>query len=168
LTVRLPIDQRLKVLYSLFVKQTGATAVTISKRMQIEWQEALGSSMPVILNGIDLNHWPMHNRKQDGYLFWYGRITGAKNPIAAIDLAKYLKRPLKIAGQVFDPNYFDQRVKPMLDETIEYVGHKSQTEISQLAANASIFIATASQPQFRPNCAGQVYRSQSIRRTGGI
>lgn len=143
LTLHVPPMERFEIMYRLFVKQTSAAAVAISQRMRQQWEAKLSAPIQTITNGIALEKWQMHEHEADGYLLWSGRIAKEKNIEAAIELANYLNRPLKIIGLVFDQAYFDECVKPALSERIEYIPSVSHATLNQIAAGASVFLATA-------------------------
>lgn len=144
LTLHLPPTEKFVLMYTFFMKHASVVPIGISNRMAAQWMAALGRDVDVILNGIVLHKWPLHARKTDGYLLWSGRIAREKNVEAAIQLATYLKQPLKIVGPVFDNLYFRDHVQPQLNEHIDYIPHATQQQLSKLAAGASAYLATAS------------------------
>jgi glycosyltransferase involved in cell wall biosynthesis len=99
--------------------------------------------IPLIHNGIDMDLWPTNSPRSGEYLLWSARINEEKNVAAAIRVAKHMQMPLKIAGRIADQRYFDEQVKPHLNDQIQYVGHVTQRELSNLAKKASAFLATA-------------------------
>ncbi|QKZ14954.1 glycosyltransferase [Spirosoma sp. KUDC1026] len=143
LTLHLPPTEKFVLMYKFFLKHAPVVPVGISTRMSEQWTSFLGNDVDVILNGIVFDQWPLHARKADGYLLWSGRIAKEKNVEAAIQLANYLERPLKIVGPVFDNHYFRDRVQPQLNERIDYISHATQQQLSKLAAGASAYLATA-------------------------
>ncbi|MBD2757778.1 glycosyltransferase [Spirosoma validum] len=143
LTLHLPPTEKFVLMYKFFMKHAPVVPIGISNRMGEQWMAALGSDVDVILNGLVLHKWPLHARKTDGYLLWSGRIAREKNVEAAIQLATYLKQPLKIVGPVFDNHYFRDHVQPQLNEHIDYIPHATQQQLSKLAAGASAYLATA-------------------------
>lgn len=144
LTLHLPPTEKFVLMYKFFIKHAPVTPIGISKRMSEEWKRFLGKDVDVILNGILLDKWKLQDRNADGYLLWSGRITKEKNVEAAIQLANYLKQPLKIVGPIFDKKYFRDHVQPQLNECIEYISHATQQQLGKLAAGASAYLATAS------------------------
>lgn len=143
LTLHLPPTQKFVLMYKFFMKHAPVLPIGISERMSDQWKAALGRDVDVILNGIVLDKWKLHVRNANGYLLWSGRIAKEKNVEAAIHLANHLKQPLKIVGSVFDKEYFRDHVQPQLNERIEYISHASQQQLSELAAGASAYLATA-------------------------
>ena len=143
LTLHLPPSEKFALMYQFFVKHAPVLPIAISERMSLRWKPVFGLDVEVILNGIPLNKWKFNERKSDGYLLWSGRIAKEKNVEAAISLAKYLKKPLKIIGPVFNQEYFENQVAPHLDADIQYISHVTQDQLSTIAANASAYLFTA-------------------------
>jgi glycosyltransferase involved in cell wall biosynthesis len=76
-----------------------------------------------------------------GYVAFLGRISPEKRPDRAIEIARALGVPLKIAAKVdkADAVYFEERIKPMLDAPgVEYIG-----EINDAQKNAFLGEARA-------------------------
>lgn len=69
-----------------------------------------------VYNGIDLEQFQF-SEEQEGYLLWIGRITPKKGVVEAINVAKKMNIPLKIAAAIdpIDQEYFDREVKPKID-----------------------------------------------------
>ncbi|SFH87659.1 glycosyltransferase [Halpernia frigidisoli] len=143
LTLHLPPTEKFILMYQFFIKHSRALPIGISQRMSEQWKPFLGNDLAVILNGIPLKNWKLNQRKSDGYLLWSGRIAKEKNVEAAIHLANYLNKQLKIVGPIFNTDYFKNHVEPHLNENIEYISHVTQQKLSKLAAGASAFLATA-------------------------
>jgi glycosyltransferase involved in cell wall biosynthesis len=79
-------------------------------------------------------------RSQSGkYFAFVGRISPEKRVDRAIEIAKQIGIPLKIAAKVdlVDQNYFEAAVKPLLrDPLIEYVGEIGDGEKDEFLGNA--------------------------------
>ena len=72
-------------------------------------------------------------------LAFLGRISPEKRPDRAIELAKRLGIPLRIAAKVdkADQTYFEAKIKPLLDcPLVEYVGEIGEEEKSEFLGNA--------------------------------
>lgn len=143
LTLHSPKGSRRVRAYKKLARDSNVTFASISERNKDVWDKALGTDSRLIHNGIDLSLWPLKPRATGGYLIWSARINHEKNVAAAIKLANHLHLPLKIAGRIVDQSYFNTQVAPYLNDTIEYVGHLKQAELSKLAQNASAYLATA-------------------------
>ncbi len=74
-----------------------------------------------VYNGIDLSLYPFQERGGDALIF-LGRIHPDKGVHLAIEVARLSGRRLIIAGIVQDPSYFEERVKPHLDDRIRFIG----------------------------------------------
>ena len=77
-----------------------------------------------IHHGIDLSQYRLQEKKEP-YLCFIGRIAPVKGTHIAIEVAKKVGIPLKIAGEVQPVfrDYFEKQVKPHIDgRFIEYVG----------------------------------------------
>jgi len=143
LTLHSPADEKRISAYQKLLQQSDVTFVAISERVKRQWDQALDMDMPLINNGIDMDLWPIKSSEDRKYLLWSARINEEKNVAAAIRVAKQMQLPLKIAGRIVDQHYFDEQVKPHLNDQIEYVGHVTQRELNGLAKNASAYLATA-------------------------
>ena len=75
-----------------------------------------------IYHGIDPQDYSFSDRP-DNYLLFLGRICAEKGVHEAIELARRVGRPLRIAGIIQDPVYFREKVEPSLDgERIRFLG----------------------------------------------
>lgn len=74
------------------------------------------------------------------YLLFFGRIHPEKGAAEAIAIAKKMRRPLVLAGIVQDQRYFDERVKPELNNDITYIGPVGGTDRSRVLGGASALL----------------------------
>lgn len=75
-----------------------------------------------IHHGIPVDLYP-YRETPERYLLFFGRIHHDKGVYESIRLAKQVGLPLVIAGIIQDQNYFEQYVKPYLDdEDVRYIG----------------------------------------------
>jgi hypothetical protein len=94
-------------------------------------------------NALDLEHYPCKPHKGD-YLLFLGRLNHEKGAHRAIAVAMELGLPLKLAGKVREQReseYFDEFVRPHLNDQIEYLGevnHGTKVELLQ-NARATLF-----------------------------
>lgn len=76
-----------------------------------------------IYHGIDPSDFVFQYKKED-YLLYFGRIHPDKGTHTAIEIALQAGRPLKLAGLIQDEDYFNARVKPLIDNhRIIYFGN---------------------------------------------
>jgi glycosyltransferase involved in cell wall biosynthesis len=75
-----------------------------------------------IYQGIDPKAY-FFNDRPDNYLLFLGRICAEKGVHEAIELARRVGRPLRIAGIIQDPVYFRESIEPYLDgERTSFLG----------------------------------------------
>jgi glycosyltransferase involved in cell wall biosynthesis len=92
----------------------------------------------VVYNGIDVSLYPFDPGARRDYLLFLGRVCKDKGTAPAIEIAKALKLPLKIAGKVDveDRKYYEEQVKPHIAGNIEYVGEVNMQQKCDLYAHA--------------------------------
>jgi glycosyltransferase involved in cell wall biosynthesis len=111
----------------------------------------------VIYNGIDTGIYS-YQEKKDDYLLWLGRLSKAKNTDGtfmdpkgvrwAIKLAEETNSRLLLGGNVEDINFYNQDVKPHLNDKINWVGSVSselsltKPEVAALMQKAKVFLMT--------------------------
>jgi glycosyltransferase involved in cell wall biosynthesis len=108
--------------------ESKATLVAISRAQRATAPERL-AGVEVIPNPIELQGWPMRERKGD-YLLWIGRMTAEKGPHRAIAAARAAGVPLVLAG-VIQPGqqaFFDREVAPHVDgDRVRFLGEVGGT-----------------------------------------
>lgn len=91
-----------------------------------------------IPNPIDLDAWPLQERKGD-YLLWVGRLSPEKGPHRAIAAARAVDVPLVLAG-VIQPGqqaFFDAEIAPHIDgDRVRFVGEIGGATKRSLFAHA--------------------------------
>jgi glycosyltransferase involved in cell wall biosynthesis len=105
-----------------------------------------------VYNGIDVSSYEFYPQPVDPpYLAFVGRISPEKGLHLAIEIAKKVGLPLKIAGKVdrVDVEYFEQEIKPHIDgEQIQYLGEANHVQKNTImgAAYATLFPITWREP----------------------
>ena len=86
--------------------------------------------LATVYNGIDTERFE-YNPEPGEYLFFSGRITPDKGVKEAIQVAKATKRQLLIAGPLVqaDYAYFEEHIKPHLDDKILYLGMLDKNQL---------------------------------------
>jgi glycosyltransferase involved in cell wall biosynthesis len=109
----------------------------------------LPNMLGVVPNGIPLDSFPLHSRKQD-YLLWIGRICEEKGTHTALDLAKKAGMNVVIAGQVYPfayhQDYFDHQIRPRLEQMgaqAKFIDSPSFAQKVDLLQNACSLIVTS-------------------------
>jgi glycosyltransferase involved in cell wall biosynthesis len=116
--------------------------VAVSRATAELWQEVTAVDC-VIPNGIDLDRFPFSPQPDaDRFLVWYGRIVPEKGLHLAIDAAREVGLPLKIAGPQSNPAYFREFIAPRLGDDAEYLGHLPHRDLARLIGSASVALCT--------------------------
>lgn len=94
-----------------------------------------------VYNGIDIDNFSF-NSEPGEYLFFSGRITPDKGVKEAVSVARATKRQLLIAGPLSKPHYwyFDEHVKPYLDDQILYLGLLDKSQLIKYYRRASALL----------------------------
>jgi len=122
-------------------RQGTISYVTVSDRNAENWNEFTGGCS-VIRNGIDLSNWEYYPVPEGDYAIWFGRIHPDKGTHLAIEAAKLAGVKLYLAGNIADEKYFKNRVEPLLDDQVSYVGQKDHNELNALIGNAFVSLIT--------------------------
>jgi glycosyltransferase involved in cell wall biosynthesis len=115
-------------LYKLFDQYGELPMISISDAQrgplpQADWCKTIHHGLPRDLYKL---HEP-----QDGYFAFIGRISPEKRVDRAIEVAKQLGVPLKIAAKVdvADAEYFEREIKPLIDHPlIDFIGEIGEHE----------------------------------------
>ena len=91
-----------------------------------------------VYHGLPVNMYRFHQKPGD-YLAFLGRISPEKRVDRAIEIAKKVRMPLKIAAKVdpVDRDYFESVIAPLLDNSlVEFVGEIGDGEKDEFLGNA--------------------------------
>lgn len=92
--------------------------------------------LATVYNGINPDEFTFRNNAND-YLLFFGRIHPEKGTYEAIQIAKKSGRKLIISGLVQDQDYFNDKVKPFINEDdIVFVGNSGPKERDKLMGEA--------------------------------
>lgn len=120
----------------LYREFTDMKLVSISnaQRAPMPWANWVGT----VHHGIPEHLYEL--REQPGrYLAFLGRISPEKRVDRAIEIAKRVGMPLKIAAKIdaADREYFEANIRRLLDQPlVDYIGEISQAEKSEFLGNA--------------------------------
>lgn len=120
-------------LYKEF-KEIPLVSISNSQREPIPWANWQGT----VYHGLPIDLYQFRESPGD-YLAFLGRISPEKRVDRAIEIAKRLNIPLKIAAKVdkVDHDYFEAVVEPLLDHPlIEYIGEIGEGEKDKFLGNA--------------------------------
>ncbi|WP_076639934.1 glycosyltransferase [Lewinella sp. 4G2] len=124
--------------------------VSISHHIARVW-EVYGGVSTVIHNGVDLERFstavaapssPTETQATEKTAIWYGRILPDKGTHFAAMAARAAGFSLQIVGTIDDQDYFDREVAPLLNNQIQYLGRRTQSELASLVAAASVGLVT--------------------------
>jgi glycosyltransferase involved in cell wall biosynthesis len=102
-----------------------------------------------VYNGIDFRRFTMH-RERGSYLAFLGRISPEKRPDRAIEVARALDMPLKIAAKVdaADRDYFEHAIRPQLSHPlVEFVGEVGDRDKDDFLGNAYAYLFPIDWPE---------------------
>lgn len=92
--------------------------------------------LATVYNGINTKDFTFNPSPKD-YLLYFGRIHQDKGTFEAIEIAKKASKKLIISGLIQDQTYFNEFVKPHIDEKqIFYVGNSGPKERDRLLGEA--------------------------------
>jgi len=106
------------------------------------WQATVYHGLPRDLYGLHPN--------PGGYLAFLGRIAPEKRPDHAIEIAKRVGIPLRIAAKVdpMDQEYFHTEIEPLLsDPLIEYLGEITDAEKNEFLGHAMALVCPYDWPE---------------------
>lgn len=93
-----------------------------------------------VYNGINENEFTF-NSSPGEYLLFFGRIHPEKGTFESIQIAKQSKKKLIISGLIQDQQYFDNKIKPFVNnDDIIYVGNSGPKERNQLLGGATALL----------------------------
>jgi len=84
------------------------------------------------------------------YLAFLGRISPEKRVDRAVEIARRLDLPLKIAAKVSktDQDYYEQKIKPLFaDPRVEYIGEIGEEDKQEFLGNASALLFPVDWPE---------------------
>lgn len=87
--------------------------------------------LATVYNGLNVDDFTFNNNPQNQLLF-FGRIHPHKGTAEAIAIAKQSGKKLIIAGIIQDENYFENEVKPHLNDNIKFIGHAGPEKRNKL------------------------------------
>ena len=93
-----------------------------------------------VYNGIDSKGFTFNPNPKD-YLLFFGRIHPEKGTWESIQIAKKANKKLIISGLIQDESYFEEKVKPFINDTdIIYVGNSGPKERDKLLGEAAALL----------------------------
>lgn len=116
--------------YEKYNKQNYFVSISNSDR------SPLLDYVATVYNGINIRSFTFNPKPKD-YLLYFGRIHPEKGALEAIKIAKQSNRQLIISGLIQDEEYFENKIKPLLDQNhVVYVGNSGPKERDMLLGEA--------------------------------
>jgi len=143
-TLHHPLTEETTILYKKF---PNVNYVAISEN-----QKKTGPGINIvetIHHGLPMEKYEF-NSDPDDYLLWLSKITPEKGPAEAIELAKAAGEKLILSGYIppDQGDYFEYRLKPMIDEDqIKFVGASDFKKKIELCKNAEAFLIPIDRPE---------------------
>lgn len=133
-----PFDFGLQRYYEMVSNRVPVIAISHSQALG-----AKGSNViDVIHHGVDLNEYQL-GRGDGGYALFLGRMNPDKGVHSAIKVAREAGVPLRIAAKCREDSekaYFEDVIRPMLGDGVEYLGEANKEEKRELLAGATCLL----------------------------
>ena len=120
----------------------GNQFVAVSESIARQWADDI-THCRVVLNGIQVADWGHSPRGEENTAFWFGRFCPEKGPHFAIEAARRAGYRLRLAGSIYDNEYFQTLIAPQLDADIEYIGHLDHAGICREAGRSAVGLFTS-------------------------
>jgi glycosyltransferase involved in cell wall biosynthesis len=96
--------------------------------------------LATVYNGINTDSFT-YNENPDDYLLFFGRIHPEKGAWDAIEVARRCNKKIIIAGLIQDENYFEQKIKPRINNTdVIYAGNCGPGQRNELLGGAAALL----------------------------
>ncbi|MBB4078746.1 glycosyltransferase involved in cell wall biosynthesis [Lewinella aquimaris] len=120
----------------------GNQFVAVSESIAKQWEDSI-THCRIVHNGIQIERWQATEAGEDRTAFWFGRFCPEKGPDYAIRAARRAGFKLRLAGSIYDNEYFTREVEPLLDDDIQYIGHLDHAAICREAGRAAVGLFTS-------------------------
>ena len=136
-TVHGPLDEISLANYralSMLAPRVGIVSISLNQRRPAPDLPWVGN----VPNALDIDAYPFHEQRGE-YLLYLGRLSPDKGAHRAIEVAREVGLPIKLAGkkrELAEQAYFDERVRPLLGDDAEYLGETSHVTKVALLQNA--------------------------------
>lgn len=122
-------SKRILPVYQKYNKVTNYVAISDADRAsELDY-------LATVYNGINVDEFTFVDKPLD-YLLFFGRIHPDKGPLEAIEISVRSNKKLYIVGLIQDHNYFENEIKPRLNDQIEYLGLAGPERRNELLGNA--------------------------------
>jgi UDP-glucose:tetrahydrobiopterin glucosyltransferase len=119
-------------------------SIAVSDCVSDEWRKEIPGLVPTtIWNGVEFGD--AYRGEKENRAVWFGRITPEKGTHLAIEACLKAGMPLTLCGPVYDQNYFDSVIAPLLEthaQDIVYRGSLKRDALFAEVARARVFVCT--------------------------
>jgi glycosyltransferase involved in cell wall biosynthesis len=158
--------------YPMFEDMAGRTLTTLHGRLDLKdlahayrlWPQfplasisdkqrkplAFANWVGTVHHGLPLENLRFQPYPQGGYLAFLGRIALEKRVDRAIEIARVVGIPLRIAAKVdaSDRAYYEELIEPLIDgDFISYIGEITETEKQEFLGNAKALLFPIDWPE---------------------
>jgi glycosyltransferase involved in cell wall biosynthesis len=134
----------LMALYSMF-RDLPNTSISDDQRRPMPWMNWVST----VYHGVPEDLYTFYPEPGD-YFAFLGRISPEKRVDRAIEIAKRLDVPIKIAAKVdnLDVEYFETTIRPLLDHPlVEYIGEIGEGEKGEFLGHAGALLFPIDWPE---------------------
>src|SRR5690606_28384440 len=134
----------LKPLYEEF-REMPVISISDAQRKPLPWVNWKGT----VHHGLPRDLYQFYSEPGE-YLAFLGRISPEKRVDRAIEIAKAVGRPLKVAAKVdrIDQDYFEESIRPLLNHPlIEFVGEIGEHEKNEFLGKACALLFPIDWPE---------------------
>lgn len=136
-TLHDPISCWRKFVYASYKNNKKIYFVSISDSQRKPFLDL--NYIDTIYNGINVAEYPF-GKKEGKYLFFSSRIVAQKGLEFAIEAVKKTGYELKIAGEILDKEYWQMKIKPLINKKIQYLGIVSPCDLPVFYKNAKALV----------------------------
>ena len=126
-------------------KEMPLISISLNQRKPLPWVNWIGN----VYHGLPEDLLPLGDGRGK-YLAFLGRISPEKRVDRAIEIAKQLNMPLKIAAKVdpADRTYYEREIKGLLDApNVEFIGEINEQQKGAFLGNAYAFLFPIDWPE---------------------
>jgi glycosyltransferase involved in cell wall biosynthesis len=126
-------------------KNMPLISISLSQRKPLPWVNWIGN----VYHGLSADLLPLGDGRGN-YLAFLGRISPEKRVDRAIEIAKRLNMPLKIAAKVdaTDSAYYEREIKHLLNTpNVEFVGEINEQQKGEFLGNAYAYLFPIDWPE---------------------
>jgi glycosyltransferase involved in cell wall biosynthesis len=137
ITIHEPIDYLRKFMLSRYKDFNQVHYTPISNAQKKPYPELNYTN--TVYNGIEISNYKFNDKPED-FAITAGRILPKKGIHTAIEIAKKANFNFKFAGTISDKKYWNEKIKPEINNNIEYLGIIPYPEIPEFYRRAKAFL----------------------------